>query len=270
MPRFALDLELTGGHYAGTAIQPGVPTVQGHLEEILARLAGRPVRIRLAGRLDRGVAAEGLPIHVDLERDWDPCELARALTGQAQGLPGGPALVVRRAARVADHWDALFTACEKRYRYVLVERSNRPILEPRCWWLRGARLDSAFLDAGAALFVGRHDLSGFACLRGDPSDRRDGTRTITASHWLHESIPGGVRRTFRICAQGFLYKQVRGLVGALVQGARLTGTGPSLDDLRAAIAAGRQAPRLGDVAPASGLTLESVSYGAQEPAWTWA
>lgn len=257
MPRFALDLELDGRGFAGTQWQPGQRTVQGEMAAAVAGLAGGGGRVRLCSRLDAGVDAEHLPGDVELGRAWDAATLARALT---QRLP--PDLAVRRAAPVDDAWDAIAAAVAKTYRYRVRLRDIRPVVDRRCLWVR--RLDHPErLAACAALLPGRRDLSGFASLRHDGTDDGDPVRRIDAAAWIREDEGGDATFTFRITGSGFLYRQVRGLVGGMLAAA--TGRW-DVAAFAACCAGGRGAPRHGNVAPAAGLCLERVRC-EPEPAW---
>jgi tRNA pseudouridine38-40 synthase len=266
MPRFALRLDFDGAGFAGTQIQgKGERTLEGVLGPILAGLAGGAGTARLSSRLDAGVSAAGLVADVDLGRDW------------AAGHGGLPALVhalnrdlpddvaVTAAAAVDDAFDANRQARGKTYRYRILRRDVRPVLDRRAWWLK--RMDEPHrLAACAGLIVGRHDLSGFACLRHDGTDEDDPVRTVHAANWSATPAEDGLGEihTFRISGSGFLYKQIRGLVGAMVFIAQ---TRASVDDFRATMAAGRAAERIGNIAPAEGLCLVGVDYGPREPAW---
>jgi tRNA pseudouridine38-40 synthase len=257
MPRYLLDLDLAGRAFAGTQTQKNQRTVQTELETAIAGLDGDRRHVRLASRLDSGVDAEHLPCDVALERIWDPAVLCQALTDR---LPAD--LAIRRAAIVADGFNAISDATGKTYRYRITLRPVRPVRDTRCWWLR--RLDRVdLLQTCADLLVGRKDLSGFANLRHDDSDSRDPVRTITSAGWRIEPEPDGKLLTFHVSGDGFLYRQVRGFVGGMA--AVATGRWP-LDDFAACCAGGRQAAKIGNVAPADGLCLEQVRY-EPEPAW---
>lgn len=252
-------LAFQGHRFAGTALQPGQRTVQGRLREILAQLDdGREVLTRTCGRLDAGVGAEQLVLHAHVTREWDCVALAKAINGHLQG----EAQVVA-AASMPDDWDALSEPSTKTYRYTILQREVGPDPDAALWHHR--RLDHThLLPAMARSMVGRHDLSAFAALRNDESDLADGTRDYLAADWRARPAPGaGTLWQFRITGTGFLYRQVRGLVGAQIAVARGKAT---LEQFLAAIDAGRDYPRVGQVAPAEGLVLEAVSY-QREPEW---
>ena len=52
-----LRIQYDGTDFVGSQLQKQGRTVQGELEAALARLAGEPVRVALAGRTDSGVHA---------------------------------------------------------------------------------------------------------------------------------------------------------------------------------------------------------------------
>jgi len=254
MPRFLLDLELDGSAFAGTQWQKGQRTVQAELESAVEGLDNQHRHVRLASRLDSGVDAEHLPCDVELSRDWRPAVLCQALTDR---LPQD--LAIRRAAIVADGFNAIGDAIGKTYRYRIRLRPVRPPRDRRCWWVR--RLDRPdLLQPCADLLVGEKDLSGFANLRHDDSDGEDPVRRVDAAVW---SI-AGEDLSFRVSGAGFLYRQVRGFVGAMV--AVATGRWP-MEEFTACCADGRRAAKVGNVAPPDGLCLEQVRYDP-EPDWT--
>ena len=78
MPTFRLDIAYDGTDFSGWAIQPGKRTVQGELEDALARVLGEPTRLIVAGRTDAGVHALGQVASFVSEREV-PGTLRRAL-----------------------------------------------------------------------------------------------------------------------------------------------------------------------------------------------
>ena len=260
MPRYALELEFSGAAFNGTQVQDHGRTLQGVVAQALVDLVGHAVDFRPGSRLDQGVSARALPSDVRLEREWDPRVLGLALN---QKLPED--VVVRRVAAVADGFDARRDSVAKAYRYRVLVRPTRPVLDRAALWIRHLPHPER-LDELAELIPGRRDLSGFACLRHDETDVKDGTRDYLSASWslgVSSDYPDGDERIFRIRGAGFLYKQVRGLVGAMVHVAAGRGT---VDDFRRTMADGRAATRLANIAPPDGLLLERAEF-APEPAW---
>jgi tRNA pseudouridine38-40 synthase len=260
MPRFAIALEYDGKAFAGTQTQaPGLRTLHQELTDAAAKLEDRPCAVRLSSRLDAGVSAMALIADVWVERAWDPSALGQALSSH---LPHD--VVVRRVAPVSDEWFAKIQAKAKTYHYRIARRSVRPVLDHRVWWVRRMDHPERLHDA-ARLLPGHQDLSGFACLRRDDSDDQDPFRAIIAADWQSETRDGEELHTFRITGEGFLYKQVRGLVGAMVFLAQGNAT---VDDFAAAMADGRGTRRLGNIAPPEGLVLMETRFDP-EPGWVW-
>ena len=261
MPRYALEFEWDGRDYAGTAIQAQDVTLSSLLLAACAHIQEPQAQLRCSSRLDAGVSARALPAHLDLAKDWDCSSLGKALNAH---LP--PALAVRRLALLTEAWDALHTPSVKHYCYRVLHRSWKPVLDSALLYVK--RLDHApLLHEMAARIQGKQlDLSGFACLRGDDSDHKDPCRDYLHAAWTAEPCPGGELWSFRISGSGFLYKQVRGLVGSMLAVAQ--GTYP-IDSFYRMCAEGRASVRRdGNIAPAVGLCLERVDY-ASEPDWAF-
>jgi tRNA pseudouridine38-40 synthase len=263
MARFALLLEFAGTTWAGTASQHNTErTLQGAFRPVLTGIAdGEDRWLVCCGRLDAGVSALAFTGHCDLPRDWAPLVLGRMLNAR---LPRE--ICVARVARVADDWHARRSAHAKTYCYRVHERGTRSALAPQVWWQRRLAHPER-LQPYADRLVGVQDLSGFACLRHDISDNQDtATRRIDAAQWQVEPYLDGRLWSFRITAPGFLYKQVRGLVGALIAIAH-DHNGKARHRFEQALADGRGSRyRSGDIAPPDGLLLETVHYDPL-PAW---
>ncbi len=260
MPRIALELEFDGHGFAGSQAQTGLRTVQGTLAAALSDLAGAPVVVRPASRLDQGVSAEAFTVDAwmpGLPGEHQPEPLRNLGLALAGALPDD--LSVRRIAVVEDTWNAQHAARTKTYRYTVTVRGTKPVLRPRCWWVR--QLDHPErLQTLANQLLGNKDLRLFANLRHDGSDDDLRERTIFSADW-QPGLAGDL--IFRISGTGFLYKQIRGFVGAMVhlaQGRR------DLAEFSALIAGDTSIKRLGNIAPPAGLMLERVTYDP-EPPW---
>ena len=106
-----ITLSYDGTRYVGWQRQAEGESIQGVLEEALARFEGAPVTVHGAGRTDAGVHALGQVASVQLTSEHDVHTLTRALNAQ---LPED--LRVRAVEEVSADFHARFSARSKTYR----------------------------------------------------------------------------------------------------------------------------------------------------------
>jgi tRNA pseudouridine38-40 synthase len=249
LPLYRLTLAYDGTDFLGWQLQrPGAGrTVQGVLEEALARLAERRrVIVVGAGRTDAGVHALGQVASFDLPRDLGPAALQSALNGL---LPAD--LRVLDAASVPAGFHARKSAVSKLYRYVL-DCGGVPVPQRRRFvgWVP-RRLDETAVQAAAPLFVGRRD---FASLASSGGSAKTTVREVTRSEVTFDER--GL--VYEVEADGFLRKMVRSMVGGLIAAGRGV---LAPDELTAALEA-RDRRSWPAPAAASGLTLVRVDYSS--------
>jgi tRNA pseudouridine38-40 synthase len=245
MPRYRLILEYDGGPYAGFQAQSGQPTVQGVVEQAILGFCGEEVRIHAAGRTDAGVHATGQVVHFDLERDVIPATVMNAINAH---LGAEPVAVV--AASLADaEFHARFSATSRRYLYRILNRPAPAVLERGRVWRVKTPLDHEAMASAARGLLGLHDFTTFrdaACQAKSPIKTLDMATVERRGEEVH----------LVFAARSFLHRQVRSMVGSLVE----VGRGRwSAEDLSRALAA-RDRAACGPVAPAEGLCLAAVSY----------
>lgn len=249
MPRYALLIDYDGGPFAGWQRQSHQPSVQGAIEQALARLTPGDYVVTGAGRTDAGVHATGQVAHVDIARDWDVGRLMGAVNAHLRPLP----VAVLQVARVADDFHARFSARERRYLFRLVARRAPVTHERGRVWQVGHPLDVAAMQAGAAHLVGKHDFTTFRsafCQAASPVKTLD---EVTISHHF---ISCGSEYRFALRARSFLHNQVRSIVGTLER----VGAGAwAADDVKRALEA-RDRAACGPVCAPQGLYLTGVGY----------
>lgn len=204
--RWKVTCAYDGTAFAGWQSQPGANALQDVIEARLQALAGSLIRIHASGRTDAGVHALGQVFHFDLPWRHGPERLKAALR---VGLPAQ--LQIRTVEAVDSTFHARFSATRKRYEYRVYEGDADPFTRPFVWAIeRPIPLDVEAMRQSAALLEGTHDFKAFSAYNG--SDREDTLRTLRRLDIRRRSAE------LRIVAEadGFLYKMVRSLVGALI------------------------------------------------------
>ena len=249
MPRYALKVEYHGAPFAGWQRQKDQPSVQGAIEEALARLEPRAHTIAAAGRTDAGVHATAQVAHCDMVKAWDPFRLSEALNFHLKPQP----VAITACAQVAEEWHARFSAVERQYLFRLLMRRAPATHDAGLVWQIGHDLDAEAMQAGADRLLGRHDFTTFRssiCQAESPVKTLDELRV--------ERVEGfsGPEIRFHVRARSFLHNQVRSFVGTLER----VGAGAwSPDDVTAALEA-RSRAACGPVCPPQGLYLARVGY----------
>lgn len=243
--RYRLLLAYDGAGYAGWQVQPGRPTIQGVIEDALARIDGAPVKLHGSGRTDQGVHAAGQVAHVDLANRWMPFDLVRALNAN---LPQD--IRVFRAAAAAPGFHARRDAVAKEYRYRIW---NGPVLPPELRLYRAfcvRPLDVAAMNKAAAMLLGKHD---FAAFTANPN-----REVLSTTRNLMRLCVGRRGRDFTIAARadGFLFRMVRSLAGFLIR----VGEGELQPESACELLAARVRTAVVPTAPPQGLVLWRVWY----------
>ncbi len=242
--RFALGLEYCGTAFHGWQSQPGGGTVQDALEEGLSAIAGSPVAAVCAGRTDAGVHATLQVAHFDTAAERP---LSAWVRGVNSHLPDGVA--VRWAIPVPDEFHARFSACGRRYRYLLLNRPQRPGLwNGRAGWYH-LPLDTDAMARGAAHLLGEHDFSAF---RAAECQARSPIKTLRRA----EVRRAGAWLVFDFEASAFLHHMVRNLVGSLVY----VGKGAQSPDWIAELLRERDRRRAAPTFAAAGLYFRGPIY----------
>jgi tRNA pseudouridine38-40 synthase len=246
-----LIIAYDGTNFHGWQRQAGVRTVQAELEAAAQRVIRQPLEVVGASRTDAGVHARGQVAHLRTATSIPTANLHRAI---GHRLPDDVALV--HVAEVPLEFHATRHAVSKLYRYRIHNDAGRPVelLAARHAWHVWHKLDTDRMRVAATALVGTHDFAAFASA---------GTPRATTVRTLHHVQ---IRRHFNtvvidVAGEGFLYNQVRNMVGTLVE----VGRGHWLPERVAEILASRDRQRAGPTAPPHGLCLEWVRY---PPDWS--
>ena len=266
MFHWKLIVAYDGTPYHGWQVQPGLPTVQGVLAEVIFRLTGETVLPQGSGRTDTGVHAMGQVVSFDLETAIPGPNLQRALNHL---LPSS--IRVRTITSVPPEFHARHSTRRKTYEYrICTDPVCLPVLAPFVWNCTWPLLLEPMQEA-ATLVTGTHDFTSFAATDPDLADRslgdldgspncetspRSKIRRIDTSTWERRAESGSDLLIYRVTGSGFLHHMVRNLVGTFVD----VGRGRTMSDDIPSIIAARSRSASGPTAPPQGLFLMHVEY----------
>ncbi|RRO12941.1 tRNA pseudouridine(38-40) synthase TruA [Saccharopolyspora rhizosphaerae] len=259
--RVRLDLSYDGTDFKGWAKQPGLRTVQGLVEDALAKQPpGRevPGSVVVAGRTDTGVHATGQVLHFDVV-PTDPAAPGR-LPVDERGIPDltrmahrwnrilPPDVRITGAQVVPPEFDARFSALRRHYRYQVSDAPwGADPLRRRDTLAWNRPLDVDALNAASRELVGLNDFAAYC-------KPREGATTIRELQRFTWTRVEDNLLVADVSADAFCHSMVRSLVGTLL----MTGDGRRSDSFPAELLASQT--RTTAVAPPHGLTLRAIDY----------
>jgi tRNA pseudouridine38-40 synthase len=244
-----LLVEYDGTHFHGFQRQTGRRTVQGAIEDALARLLGEPTAVAGAGRTDAGVHASGQVVSFTTTASLPLAKLVRGV-----GAVVGADLGVQAAQEVPADFHARHSALWRQYRYrLLVRPQPSPLRLGRAHWPGPAPLDLAAMQRVWSAFVGRHDFRFW-----ENSNSPSTYPFCTVSEAV--MVPVEDEWHLWLKADRFLYRMVRNLVGTTLR----VGKGELSEGDLAGMFERQTDVRRSVAVPASGLYFEAAGY-----ALTW-
>jgi tRNA pseudouridine38-40 synthase len=238
-----------GTDFNGWQSQTGGNTIQDFLELRLSQIFHRRVQVFGAGRTDAGVHARAQVFHFDAA-EWK-CGSEKLLRALQCGFP--KTIRVLHIYGVDGAFHARFSAKCKRYVYEFQPGLHDPFHCRFRWNTGHYNLDVDTMSTAATYFLGTHDFRAFANLRNDGTDNNF-TKTLINSR---------IKRredyfAYIIEGDGFLYRMVRRIVGALVDVGRRKIT---CDDIKERLFEPlKKYVYIPSAAPPTGLFLDKVFY----------
>jgi tRNA pseudouridine38-40 synthase len=247
MRRLRFDIAYDGTDFHGWQVQPGLPTIQGILEEIISGIEGRTVHVAGSGRTDAGVHAFAQVAAVSIENRIPTDNFRRAVN---RLLP--TTVRINNVHEAPADFHPRFDASRKTYEYRIYREEVCSPFVRRFVYHHPYPLNETAMVEAAPLLEGEHDFTAFAA-SDDRAERHTKMRTIYCSALARRDE----LLIYRVTGSGFLKHMVRNIVGVLLE----VGKG-NLDDgdVRARLTADCGI-RSGPAVPPSGLVLVSVEYG---------
>jgi tRNA pseudouridine38-40 synthase len=228
---FKLTLEYDGTSFSGWQTQSeGLRTVQNHLEERLERIFKKKIHCQASGRTDQGVHAMAQVVHFKADTDIKPLLIQKALNSFLDRD-----LSVVKIQEVPLDFHAQKNVKSKTYQYTILNRSYPSALWRDRAYFYPHQLNLSAMRKAANNLKGTHDFKPFQSAA-QRSRIKNTIRTVKRLNIVKE----GDLIHISITSDGFLYKMVRNITGALI-----------------AAGSGRFPPR---TAPSHGLCLMTVRY----------
>ncbi len=245
--RVRLLISYDGTDFHGWQRQAGHRTVQGTIEDALAKFYKKPIKLMGASRTDTGVHAIGQVAHFDAPRDPFKGDMRFALTGMTP-----PSIVIKQAWHAPNSFHAIADAQKKTYRYHVLNRRVPSALRYRyTHWIRYP-LDPAYLNEASRILIGKKDFKSFQT---SGTKVRSTVREIMDAQWERSQDT----LIFSVTGNGFLKQMVRNIVGTLID-LHMNQEKPSR--LREILEACDRR-KAGPTAPPQGLYLAKVYYSEE-------
>jgi tRNA pseudouridine38-40 synthase len=247
MRRIRLTLCYDGTDFHGWQVQPGLPTIQGALQEVLTQIEGGPIHVTGSGRTDAGVHALGQVAAFTLSNPIPPDNLRRAIN---RLLP--QAIRILAVEETHESFHPIRDAVAKMYEYRIFRDEVCSPFERRYVHHYPYPLDTRRMVELAPLLEGEHDFSAFAASDDSDALGLSKIRTVFSSTFECQSD----RIIYRVRGSGFLKHMVRNIAGTLLE----AGKGNTGEAELARLLSAGSVLKAGPTAPACGLFLVSVEY----------
>ena len=235
-----------GTEFNGWQKQPNREAVQDKIEDVLQTIFGYRIRTIGAGRTDAGVHANGQVFHFDASWKHGADALLQAFR---VSFPIG--ISPRKVESVDHRFHAHLSARGKRYRYRICKGWAMPKDDRFVHSMKGRPLCLDLMQEAALQFVGTHDFAAFAASRGN-KDKEPTVKKL----WRMECKEVGKEIHLTTEAEGYLYKMVRSMVGAMIDVGLGRITPNEIEEIL--LTKVRTAKVVS--APAKGLSMEKVFY----------
>ena len=205
MHRYQILIEYVGTHFIGWQIQSKGKSVQKSIQTKLSKLLKEKVSLIGSGRTDAGVHAIEQSAHFDYKKEIQNLDkFLKSINHFVNNM--GISIINIKKRNINFH--ARFSAKQRVYKYIILNRLSRPSIEKERGWHIVKRLDISLMKKGAKKLLGTKDFSTF---RSSSCNAKSPIRTMKSIKI--KSTKGRIEIQFK--SQSFLQQQVRSMVGCL-------------------------------------------------------
>lgn len=239
--RYLLTIKYDGSKFNGFQRLNDNDSVQKKLEDALSIIAKSDIKVKGAGRTDRGVHANGQCCHFDANINIDSDKLVYILNNIVR-----PYISIINCKKVDETFHARHSVKYKHYVYKINLGEFEP-LKADYYLQPSYKIDIKMLKKVSKLFVGLHNFKNFV------SGKRDNYESIIKN--IEVKTKNNIL-TIDFYGQGFYRYMVRSIVGAMVEVAR----GNVDIEVVKSMLDNPNVKKTLPVAPACGLYLEKIWY----------
>ena len=205
MFRYQLLIEYEGTNFRGWQIQKKGKTIQGLIQKTISKILKEKIILFGSGRTDTGVHALEQSAHF---------ECKKRITNYYKFLKSinhflnKDSVTILEIKKKDQNFHSRFSAKMRIYKYIIINRMSRPVLDKNRGWHIMNELDIKNMKKAAKKLVGTNDFSTFRA-----SSCRAKSPIKTMKSVKIKSKNNKIEIEFQ--SQSFLQKQVRSMVGCL-------------------------------------------------------
>ena len=236
--RYLMELSYDGSKFYGFQRQNNLRSVQKDIEDVLSKYFNNEVRIKGAGRTDRGVHANGQRAHFDIDQIVNTHQLRKYINSSISNLK------VKSIKLVNDNVHSRFSVKKKHYSYKI--SFNRKDYDSNYVYYQ-KNLDIKLMKEASKQFIGIHNFQNFV------SGTRENYECIIYKIRFKKCLS---KLTIHFYGKSFYRYMVRNMVGALLDVGKHKVEPGRISELLVS----KKTDKMLSTAPAKGLTLEKIYY----------
>ena len=246
MFKYQLLVEYVGTNFRGWQIQKKGKTIQGLIQVNISKILNEKIILFGSGRTDSGVHAAQQSAHFNCKKKIIHTDRFLKSINHFLNKEG---ITVLKVKKRNDDFHARFSAKMRVYKYIIINRLSKPVLDKnRCWHIM-KKLDLKIMKKGAKKFVGTKDFSTF---RASSCKAKSPIKTMKSVKIKYSK--NKIEIEFR--SKSFLQQQVRSMVGCLKYLGEKKWSLKKFDS----VLKSKQRTSCAPPAPAEGLFLTKVIY----------
>ena len=205
MFRYKILIEYDGTNFIGWQSQPKGKSIQKNLEKFISKILKEKIKCVGAGRTDSGVHAYEQVAHFDCKQViLNTNKFLKSLNYFLYN----DGIVVNEIKKKSKNFHARYSAKFRIYRYIIVNRNARLVLDRNRAWHIINKLDLKIMKKGSKKLLGTNDFSTF---RSSKCNAKSPIKTIKYIKIFLSN--NKIQLEFK--SESFLQQQVRSMVGCL-------------------------------------------------------